>query len=182
MIRRCILVLAFLTLGYSSAPAQGLAMHNDEVSFAQGSARPISAAAVHIAKSNGLALPNQTSDWQREYEEAEARRASGKKKILIGAVVMGVGLVGTVMGPLMASDDVGAAGTLFMMGLLADLAGTGIMAWGWVQNSDAKDDLRALNSRRPSTRNDGAIVSVTGKPGLGISVGKENSIQYRLTW
>lgn len=182
MIRKCILALAFLTLSYSSATAQELATHNDEARAAMGSSRPVSAAAIRIAKSTALALPNQTSDWQREYEDAEARRASGKKKILVGAVVTGVGLVGTVMGPLVASDSVGAGSTLFIMGLLTDLAGTGIMAWGWVQNSDAKEDLRALNSRRPATRDDGATFSVTGNQGLSLSVGRGNRIQYRLTW
>jgi hypothetical protein len=123
-----------------------------------------------------------------------SHRESAKKKIWIGGGAMvGAMLIGltagsdgkdcfqaAVNGTKTLTPGETCGGSHAAIAVLTGVAGSGIMTWGLIEYGNAKDDIRALESRRPGVK--GAVLPITEHQGIGIAVGTTSRISYRVSW
>jgi hypothetical protein len=135
----------------------------------------------------------QAPDWQSEYNAAMARKAAGKRKILLGTGIFAGGLALALFAPepsvndcvndIINGDDCGGGwSTMVKLGALAQLTGAGISGWGIFQYHDANNDMRALEIRRPTTKLNGASLPLSENQALRISLGTKSSVGYSVSW
>lgn len=165
MIRR-LAVAAFVLLSLTlSSPAS-----------AQSLTLPASRASVSF-----LPQSSGTPTWQEEFDAAQAKKASAKKKMLIGVALVGVGTALTITSAggvsceangFDFSCDSGSGGRI---GLLASLAGTGLVAWGAFEFYEATNELNRIGPRRttvllPLGTRQAVVVTSNLSPSLGYAV------------
>ena len=120
------------------------------------------------------AAPNQV-EWQRQYDAAQAKERSGKKKLLIGG---GLLVGGAVVG--MAQAGEGSTGGI-IFGNMIMLGGAGTAAWGVMEWSSASSKMNQLEILRTQGKTTLAI-PVGRNQTVALQVGRTDSVQYRVNW
>lgn len=145
--------------------------------------RPTGAAGPGVAQAN----------WQSQFDALQARRSSGKKKVLLGLI----GIVGGTLGAQLAAEDCvedafnsiytgefetcsGNASVMYL-GYLAATGGTALGIWGGVQWADANSQLSSLGPKRsPSPA--AIAVPLGDNHGVKLALGTNRSLTYNIGW
>lgn len=168
---RLMVVIAAIVAMPTSASAQNSEASNDLGIFSKAQIQRTLVAAGTTIESDWQ--PTTQADWQRVYDDAIRRRDSGSKKMKIGAIMWGGGLVFWAAGLAQASELNGGGGGLIALGLLIDVAGTGAFIWGAAQRGGAREDMESLERLRST---------ITGPAGTSTGSTRRLSLGYRVSW
>ena len=160
------------------------------IGFAQSPTSIIQRAEAVLAHAT-LQSPALT-DWQRQYDAATSKKDSGKKKMLIGAAMSGLGVIMIGSSSTNVTDDCvddflegkgcnpgGAARTL---GLITTFGGSGVFVWGFLNFSEGNSEMSRLASTKPTARALPASISLSARQNLDVQVGTRSSLAYRVSW
>lgn len=133
----------------------------------------------------------QSADnWQRQMNEAEARKASGKKLMIyggiaaVGGTVLGVVAVDSCVNAILttSSTSCGGQSALSTTGWLISLGGDVTFVWGLVSYISANGDISSLNAQKPAGRD---VLAFNLSPNQDIAVrsgGRAANVAYRVRW
>jgi hypothetical protein len=180
MMKAALLTLVILALG---VPA-----HAQSVSGMPSSLVPRSSALLSQAPAT-----SGVSEWQRQYDEATKKKQDGKKKMLIGGALFGVGLVvavaitdnavdNAVNCTTVASceDTVNHSETAALVGSLVMIGGAGVSSWGfyeWYSASNKIDQLELQKAAKSTT-----LFDLGKHQAIGVRASVTPSVQYELHW
>lgn len=135
------------------------------------------------------------SEWQRQYDAAEIKRQAGKKKMLIGALVMGGGLAIAVASVAGADNDAkdcinkgqcddllddSGAGSGAMLGTVIYLGGGGVLTWGILQWHDASQKIDQLELQKAGKS--ATLFEFGRHQSIGVRASAAPSVQYQVAW